>query len=113
MITSDGIISSERALVLRLADQGLARRVASRRHQDQAFALARIGKRHHRRLRRRPKLGHERLDGRERDHLAADLGETLGTAADRDEALLVDSDDVAGVVPAFRRRLDHAGVGGA
>ena len=52
----------------------------------------------------------QRLDGGERDHLAADLGEALGAALDGDEALLVDGDDVAGVVPAFRRRLEHAGI---
>src|SRR6202008_4784967 len=45
---------------------------------------------------------------RERDHLAADLGEALGAALDGDEALRVDGHDVAGVVPALGRRLEYA-----
>src|SRR5262249_17249989 len=52
----------------------------------------------------------QRLDRRERDHFAADLGEAPGAALDGEEALLVDGDDVAGVVPAFGRRFEHAGI---
>ena len=42
---------------------------------------------------------------RQAHHLAADLGEALGAAEDGDEALGVQLDDVAGVVPAVLGRL--------
>ena len=61
----------------------------------------------------RPQRLHQHLDRAERHHLAGDLGEALGAAADRDEAFAVDRDDVAGVVPAVYERLQLArAVGG-
>ena len=56
------------------------------------------------------RFGGEAFDRGQADHLAADLGEALGAAADGDEAFIVDRDDVAGVVPAAFRRLKHAGL---
>src|SRR4029078_4881314 len=47
---------------------------------------------------------------RERHGFAADLGKPFQSALDREVALFVDRDDVAGVVPAAFHWLDHAGL---
>ena len=61
----------------------------------------------------RPQRLHQHLDRAQRHHLAGDLGEALGAAANADEALAVDRHDVAGVVPAIVQRLQLArAVGG-
>ncbi|MCY1464799.1 hypothetical protein D9M71_828680 [compost metagenome] len=57
--------------------------------------------------------GGDLLDHFQRDHLAGQLGEALEAAADVQEAVGVELDDVAGGVPAGaagRRRLDDAGL---
>lgn len=56
----------------------------------------------------RPDGGRAVFNDGERDHLAADLGETLHPPTDRHVAAFVEGDDVAGVVPAAFQRLDHA-----
>src|SRR5262249_57351871 len=76
--------------------------------QNEPLALARVGYGRDRGKRIRPQLRRQRPDRGKRDHFAADLGESPGAALDGDEALLVDGDDIAGVMPAFRRRLEHA-----
>ena len=55
-----------------------------------------------------PEAGGAVLGDGERDHLAADLGETFEPALDSEVAFLVGADDVAGVVPATGRRLQLA-----
>ena len=79
-------------------------------HEDEALAFAHVRNGYDGGKRIGPQLGGERFDGRKRDHFAADLGEPLGAALDRDEASLVNSDDIAGVVPAFRWRLQNPGI---
>ena len=59
-----------------------------------------------------PEVGDDILDRRERNGFAGDLGEALGAALDRDEALLVDRHDVAGVVPAAWRGFELARIVG-
>ena len=44
----------------------------------------------------------------ERHHFPRDLGKALGASLDGDEALLIDADNVAGIVPALRRRAPQA-----
>ena len=92
-------------------------RVGARRHEDQLLALLGIRQADARVLRPGPRARRKLLDGRQRDHLAADLREPLGSALDRDETVGVDRDDVARVVPTGpalrRRRLDDARAGRA
>ena len=82
------------------------RAVEARRlgHQDQPLAAARIGQRDDGVAISGSAVDGDALGDRERDHLAAELGKALGAADDRDETLVVDGDDVAGVVPSVGRR---------
>lgn len=84
-------------------------RVHSGREQDELFAFLRVGFGNDSVLGIGPDGSGITLDRRQRDHLAADLGKPLGAATDGDEALLIDSHDVASVVPPTLRRLQHAG----
>ena len=101
---------------------GLARRGRKRRavgvgafgDEHQLLAALRVG--HGRRPRACSSgqtLRDEILDGAERHHLTRDLREALRAPLDRHESLGIDVDDVAGVVPAVSRRLEHAGLLGA
>jgi hypothetical protein len=55
-----------------------------------------------------PEAGEEILDRSERHGFAGDLGESFGASLDGDEAVAVDRDDIARVIPAVRDRFDHA-----
>src|SRR6185436_20970999 len=87
-----------------------ALRVLTSRHEDQLLTLLKIWQAHAGMLRLGPGARRELLDGRQRNHLAADLREALRAALNRDEPIRVDRHDVAGVVPARaalgRRRLN-------
>ncbi len=85
-------------------------RILLRGQQHDTLALARVRQRHRHRNRLRPERGGDGFDRRERHHLARDLGKALGAAFDGDEAGGVDRHDIAGVVPAVRRRFEHAGI---
>jgi hypothetical protein len=50
-------------------------------------------------------------NGSQRDHFSGDLGEPFGAAADGDEAVVVDRDDVAGIVPVVFKRFENARFG--
>ena len=95
-----------RALAAAPVAQGRQGRVLLLGHQDELLALARVRQADHGVQAVGPEAAGQGLDGGEGDHLAGDLGEALGPAEDPDVALGVDVDDVAGVVPALRRRLE-------
>ena len=52
------------------------------------------------------------LDRQQGDHFPSDLGEAFHSAKNGDVALVVDVDDVAGVMPAAFQRLDALGIVG-
>ena len=76
--------------------------------EHQLLAALRVGHGHDRMLLVGPELRHEIFDGAKRHHLARDLREAFRAPLDRHEALGIELDDVAGVVPAVSRRLEHA-----
>ena len=76
--------------------------------QHDALAAPLVRHRHRRMALFRPQRLHQHLDRAQRHHLAGDLGEALGAAANGDEAFAVDRNDIAGVVPAGQR-LQFAG----
>ena len=104
---SAGIISSAAPLAPRERLEVRALRARLLGDQHESLALARIGDRRDRRHWPGQSSAASIFDGGKRDHLAADLGEPLGAALDGDEAFGIDGDDIAGIVPAFRWRLDH------
>ena len=106
--TSAGTIRSIAPRVLAKASKSARVALAASVTKDQLLALARIRHADDGRHRTLPQFVGQRLDGGQRDHLAADLGEALGAAANGDEAAVIDGDDVAGVVPAVLQRLEHA-----
>ena len=76
----------------RLADQHEPFTATRIGQSDDGMAVFRVGS-------HGDPLGH-----RQRDHLACQLGKPLGAAGDRNETLVIDANDIAGVVPPILRR---------
>ena len=81
--------------------------------QNELFAALLIRQREQGVVETRKSLGQDCFDGGKGNHLTGYFGESLGAANNRDEAEIVDVDDVAGIVPAIGRRFENAGIVGA
>ena len=87
-------------MILRPALKLAAIRFREGGEEDDLFALALVGQDGGSVFVVAPERGGAVLRNRERDHLAADLGEALQAALDGEVTFLVLHDDIAGVVPA-------------
>jgi hypothetical protein len=49
----------------------------------------------------RPELGNHRFNCRERQHFAANFGKSFGATFNANEAVLINADNIAGIIPAI------------
>ena len=100
-----------RTQLLGRLQQATARKAGIGGKQHGGLAAEILHVEHRRVMEIRRRFTGDMLNHVEGHHLAGDLGETLHAPGNRDQTVVIDIDDVAGVVPAFAdrglRRLDH------